>query len=364
MYRFMNTIINKRIRGVNFGGWFSQVDAIEEKDPNTFSGLYEHIENFVGEDDFQRVKEWGFDHIRLPVDYFNVFSPQSLKPDETALSLLDQAIDGIIKVGLSVIFDLHKCPGHDFDEGTTQEQAFFTDPLMREDAKQVWSHLAERYGNRPEVGLEILNEPVAPTAELWNEVKAEMAAHIRKLAPRSTIIVASNRWNHASTFGELTPLEDDNILYSFHYYLPLLFTHQKAPWLPGEFFQQKRAFPGNLELPEGIESRLPLETGYWDRDAMERSLKQVIRFMEKYGLPVSCNEFGVYVGGAERTHQLNWMNDFLSILKQYDIGWSYWNYKNLDFGLKSEGEQLFSTYPQYSNLERIDAELVEVLSNY
>ena len=37
----------ERLRGLNFGGWLSQIDAIEEKDPQTFPGIDGHIAEFI-----------------------------------------------------------------------------------------------------------------------------------------------------------------------------------------------------------------------------------------------------------------------------------------------------------------------------
>lgn len=352
-----------RMRGVNLGGWFSQVDAIAEKDPEAFTDLPSHIESFLGPEDFARAKAWGFDHVRLPVDYFNLFQGPELTADPVIFRLLDGALDGIQRAGLQIILDLHKCPGHDFLHGSTHAQTFFSDPARRAESKQVWTVLAERYGSRPEVLLEILNEPVAEDSKDWDEVKGEMAAHIRRYAPRSTIVVGSNRWNHPDEFARLTPLEDDHVLYSFHFYSSVLFTHQKAPWITGDIFSVERPYPGDYQIPEGTTHRLPLELGRWDRDRMERSLAEVIRFRERYRVPVACNEFGVYVGGPERSSQLRWMDDFLSVLEAHGIGFSYWNYKNLDFGLLSRGEQLFRDYPQYANPERIDSQLVALLQS-
>jgi endoglucanase len=352
------------MRGVNFGGWFSQVDSIAEKDPEAFVDLRTHIESFLGREDFTQVKAWGFDHVRLPVDYFNVFEGPKLDPVPSTLDLLDRAVDGLTSVGLDVILDLHKCPGHDFHEGTRGAQAFFTNPEKREQAKHVWRHLAERYGTRPGVLLEILNEPVAEDSADWDRVKTEMAAHIRRYAPRATLVVGSNRWSHPSEFARLTPLADDNVLYSFHFYASLLFTHQFAPWIENQVFRVRRPYPGDYAVPTDALHRLPLDPGVWNRDRMERELTEVFRFRERHGVAVACNEFGVYVGGADRASQLAWMEDFLSILGTHGVGHSYWNYKNLDFGLVSRGERAFADYPQYQNPERTDAELVEILRRH
>jgi len=352
--------LSKPLRGVNFGGWFSQVDAIEEKDPQTFPGLAGHLDSFLGPEDFDRVKAWGFNHIRLPVDWFHVFDEATLKPREDILRRLDKAIAGIRERGLTLLFDLHRCPGHDFHQGTKQVQAFFFDPEVRGQCKQVWSHLAERYGNDSGVVLEILNEPVAPENAIWNAVKDEIAAHIRHHAPKATLAIGSNRWSNPQEFRDLTPFDDDNVLYVVHYYSSIFFTHQMASWMP-QVYQQRQTYPGDYQAVQDEHGHLPVEAGKWDAARMERQLEPVIRFREKHGVPVICNEFGVYVGGADRASQLRWLDDLLTLLGKSGIGWSYWNYKNLDFGLLSRGESLFADYPQYQNPERIDQGLVELL---
>lgn len=354
----------KRMRGVNFGGWFSQIDAIEGNNPERFVGEREHLETFLGAVDAERVKSWGFDHVRLPVDYFNLFRGEALVPHEPTFALLDRALGWLTEAGLDTMFDLHKCPGHDFHAGGHGPQRFFVDADTRAQAKRVWAILAERYGSNPRVLLEILNEPIAEDSADWDRVKDEMAAHIRKYAPRSTLVIGSNRWSHPAELSNLTPVDDDNVLYNFHFYSSLLFTHQRAPWLQGEVFKPARTYPGDYVIPADTVDRHPLDPGRWDRDRMERELSQVFAFRERHSARVVCNEFGVYVGGADRASQLRWMEDFLSLLEAHDIGFSYWNYKNLDFGLISEEEPRFVAYPQYQNDERLDAELLAVLRRH
>ena len=63
-----------------------------------------------------------------------------------------------------------------------------------------------------------------------------------------------------------------------------------------------------------------------------------------------------------RKYQLAWMNDFMEILRDADVGYSYWNYKNLDFGLVSKGESLHQSLKQYDNPDRLDSELMELLA--
>ena len=45
-------------RGVNLGGWMSQCDYSDER-----------LSGFITEADFARIRSWGFDHVRIPIDY-------------------------------------------------------------------------------------------------------------------------------------------------------------------------------------------------------------------------------------------------------------------------------------------------------
>jgi endoglucanase len=348
------------VRGVNFGGWFSQIDAIEEKDRKAFPGRLPHIRSFLGPLDFARVKNWGFDHIRLPLDWQNIFDAE-IRPDREVLGLLDAAVDGILGAGLGLILDLHKCPGHDFYDGTMRDQAFFSDSGLRRDCLRVWRHLAERYGGRSGVMLELLNEPVAPNAEIWNEVKNELAAEVRRMAPKATLVIGSNAWNSAAGFEELEPVDDDNVIYSFHFYNPLVFTHQHAPWIASAAFKRSLPYPGTYPRVESGPSKLAADTGRWDRNRLASVLEPVFRFRERHGVNVACNEFGVYMRGPDGESRLAWLSDLLGLFRENEVGWSYWNYKNLDFGIMSVGERLFESAPQYENPERIDRGLLGIL---
>ena len=52
--------------GINFGGWLSQCDYSEDR-----------LNNFIKEEDFKKVSDWGFDHVRIPADY-NIFQNDDL----------------------------------------------------------------------------------------------------------------------------------------------------------------------------------------------------------------------------------------------------------------------------------------------
>ncbi len=352
----------QRLRGLNFGGWFSQIDAIKEKDPQTFPGIDKHMESFLGDEDFAQVAAWGFNHVRLPIDHYLFFTDDD-KPIEHRLSLLDRAVEYASANGLRLILDLHECPGHDFSE-TSQVpvQLLFADKRYLQKTEKIWATLASRYAHHDHLLFEVLNEPVAPTPQIWNDIKDALCKQIRRCAPQTPIITGSNMWNWPSQFASLTPVEVDNVIYTFHFYEPLLFTHQHAPWISEPEINATRDYPSDYGPGFVRKYDLVMSDGRWDRSRMERELMPVVAFGEKYGVDIICDEFGVYAP-VPLAAQLRWLDDLLSLLQQRDIGFSYWNYKNLDFGIISRGEKLHEKLSQYDNPQRINHDVLRVLQN-
>ena len=354
-----------RMRGLNMGGWLSQIDAIEEKDPEKFPGIDKHMETFIVENDFYNVKSWGFDHVRIPLDSYIFFTDDD-EPVENRLFHMDNAVKYAEKNSLKLILDLHECPGHDFSEVTKSPvQKLFAqnDETCIKKTEKIWACLAERYGSNTHVMFETLNEPVAPHAQIWNNVKDRLCSQIRAHAPKSVIITGSNMWNWPSTYNELLPFDDDNMIYSVHFYEPLLFTHQNAPWISNPEIKTERTYPGSYG--PGFERKygLTMSAGDWDRNRIKKEFEPVNTFRKKYNTQIICNEFGVYTP-VELQAQLRWYDDLLSVLEEMEIGFSYWNYKNLDFGIISTGESLHENLLQYDNPKRINYPVLEVLQKH
>ncbi|WP_461246644.1 glycoside hydrolase family 5 protein [Treponema sp. R6D11] len=353
-----------RMRGINMGGWLSQIDAIQEKDPDKFPGIDKHMETFLGAKDFANVKNWGFDHVRIPVDSY-LFFTEDEKPIENRFVHLDNAVEYAKQNGLKMILDLHECPGHDFSEAakTPVQKLFSGDDTYIKKTEAIWAYLAERYSGGEHVLFETLNEPVAPTPEIWNNVKDRLCREIRRHAPKSTIVTGSNMWNWPSTYDFLTPFDDDNIIYSVHFYEPLLFTHQNAPWIENPEIKKERPYPADYGNGFVRKYGMELSAGVWDRERLVCEFTPVNMFRKKYNAKIICDEFGVYTP-VELQSQLRWYEDLLSVLKEMGIGFSYWNYKNLDFGIISIGEKLHENLPQYKNPERINHPVLDVLKKY
>jgi len=346
------------------GGWLSQIDAVKEKDPERFPGIDKHIETFITPADFDNVSSWGFNHVRVPIDSY-LFFTDGEEPIDSRVANIDRAVTLSKQRGLKLILDLHECPGHDFadSDNTPVQKLFSDDGVSLKKAEKIWACLSERYGSNEHVLFEALNEPVAPTASIWNVVKDRLCREIRRHAPKSTIIAGSNMWNWPSAFDELTPVDDDNVIYSVHFYEPVLFTHQFAPWHSEIETKAVRTYPSDYGRGFTRKYGLVSSKGVWDKGRFAKEFAPVNEFGKKYGAQVICDEFGVYAP-VELKAQLRWYDDLLSVLKEIGIGFSYWNYKNLDFGIISVGEKLHETLPQYGNPDRINHLVLDVLRKY
>jgi hypothetical protein len=187
----------------------------------------------------------------------------------------------------------------------------------------------------------LLNEIVLPTCEPWNALSHRIHEAIRAKDRESWIMVGGNDWNSVGALKDIQPFDDSRIVYSFHYYEPMPFTHQKAYWAD-EFLEYGRevSFPGKAEgLGEFLErrpqhrNRLGAYVGKdLDEGFVEKGLAPAVEFMRKTGKPLYCGECGV-IDRAPREGRLNWYRAFLRIMRKLDIGYSFWSYKKMDFGM-------------------------------
>ncbi len=295
-------------KGINLGGWLSQCDYSDER-----------LNGFITESDIKRIASWYMDHVRLPFDY-NIIQNEdgSIKTD--GLYLIDKAISWTEKYGLKIVLDLHKTMGYSFDKGE-QESGFFNDPSLQEDFYILWETLAERYSCAPDrIYFELLNEVNEESdIDAWNRISNECIRRIRVHAKDSYILVGSYNGNSVKTVAALDPPYDDKIIYNFHCYEPLRFTHQGAYWIDDEF-------PG-LRIPFS-------ESGVTER-FFDDLFIPAIKKAEKEGISLYCGEYGVIdVVSPEDT--LAWYKTIHKAFEKYGIGHAAWSYKEMDFGIADE----------------------------
>ena len=333
-------------RGTNVSHWLSQSEQRGE-------ARRLHIQ----EDDFARLKELGFDFVRIPIDEVQFWDEEGNKLPE-AWDLLKNALDWSRKYDLRAIVDLHIIRSHYFNAVNEDDKAantLFTSDEAQEGLISLWRQLSEFLKDRSNdwVAYEFMNEPVAPEHEQWNQLVAKVHKALRELEPQRTLVIGSNMWQGHETMKYLkVPEGDKNIILSFHYYNPMLLTHYGAWWSPlCAAYKGKVNYPGVLvskedfdAAPAAIKDQLkPYTEEVWNIDKIREQFKDAIEAAKKYDLQLFCGEWGVYEP-VDRELAYNWYRDVLTVFDEYNIAWTTWCY-DADFGFWDQQRHSFKDRP-------------------
>ena len=319
-------------RGTNLSHWLSQSEERGEARRN-------HIQ----EDDFQRLHELGFDHVRIPIDEVQFWDEDHNQLPE-AWELLNNALDWARKYELRAIVDLHIIRARYFNavnEGGANANDLFTNPASQEWLVEMWRQLSDFMKDRSTdwVAYEMMNEPVAPEHEQWNEIVAMLHKSMRELEPERVLVIGSNMWQGHWTMKYLRlPENDPNIILSFHYYNPHLLTHRGAWWTPAGLYTGPLTYPGVLfteadymQAPDSVKPHLEeYRNVFWDREMIHSQMADAIEVANRYGIQLFCGEWGVYEP-VDRELAYAWTKDMLSVFDEFNIAWTTWCY-DADFG--------------------------------
>lgn len=323
-------------KGINLGGWISQCSEYTK----------EHYESFICEDDIKTIKSWGFDHVRLPLDY-EVILDEKGNFIEGGFSYIDRCIEWCKKNSLNMILDLHKTPGYMFDTNAVPNpDAFFHDAALQDLFVKIWTELASRYASYSSMlAFELLNEIVNPKLEReWNAIASRAIKTIRGIAPDSWIVVGGVDYNSVSAVPGIDVPYDKKTVFTFHCYEPLVFTHQKAPWVKGMTADFEVSYPGSsIEYVREKSALIPqaqhgavfakcMDGLKIDEHFFENLFAPAIETSKKTGVPLYCGEYGV-IDRAPQEDTVRWLRDIHKALEKHQIGRALWSYKEMDFGL-------------------------------
>ena len=296
-------------KGVNLGGWMSQCDYSKDR-----------LDEFITEADFIQIAAWGFDHVRIPIDY-NVIQNEDGTMKSDGLDRIDTALMLCERYGLHAVLDLHKTQGFSFDAGE-KESGFFENRAYQEKFYNIWECFASRYGGLSDrVLFELLNEVTEERfLPAWKGISRECVRRIRKTAPMTGILLGSYQWNSARTIPELDAPYDNRVFYNFHFYEPHAFTHQGAYW-EADY--------------RDISERITYAESGTSEDYIEEFLKPAVEKAEKEGTELYCGEYGV-IDVVPPAEALKWFRDVHAIFERYGIGHALWSYKKMDFGLADQ----------------------------
>jgi len=327
----------------------------------------EHFDAAITGRDLDLIQAMGFDHVRLSVDprpIFNARQADQITAED--VQYLDAAVKMILDRGLAVEMDIFA--------DSEFKQKLATDDEFVEQFADFWRALARHYANlsADRVFFEILNEPEGRDRYRWYGVEAKLAAAIREGAPEHTIIATGAHWSDDDDLVFLEPLRDANVIYAFHFYESHLFTHQGATWSANYWHELKGvpypSTPENVqaaaaEVPDEVHRLAVMRYGLdrWNAQRIDAEIGQVAAWAEHWGVPVICDEFGVYRKNAEPEDRIAWLADVRAALERRGIGWAMWEYHG-GFGVvTSENGQpapdgatlraLGLTMPKYQSLD-------------
>jgi endoglucanase len=312
-------------RGVNVSDWLAQLG-----DPSGYTK--EHFDTAITAHDLDLIQGMGFDHVRLSIDprpMFHARQADQITPQD--LAYLDAAVKMILDRGLAV--DISIFADAEFKAKLASDDEFV------EQFADFWRALARHYSNldAERVFFEILNEPEGRDRYRWYGVEAKLAAAIREGAPLHTIIATGAHWSDDDDLVFLEPLRDPNVIYAFHFYESHVFTHQGATWSSNYWHNLKGvpypSTPENVqaaaaEVPDALHRLAVVRYGLdrWNAGRIDAEIGQVSAWAEHWGVPVICNEFGVYRKNAEPKDRLAWLTDVRTSLEKHGIGWAMWEY--------------------------------------
>ena len=323
-------------RGINLDKYFSAYS-----DP-------QHFRFRLKAEDFALIKRMGFTFCRLPMApayFFDQARPDRLRGN---IRYVDEAVSMILASGLSVIID----PIHTSSTRPAFDKRLATDPRFVDKVVLYWQAVARRYAHLDanRVFFEIMNEPHSSaygrvTPAWWPPVQERFAGAIRAVAPDNTLIATGEQWGGIDGLIAIHPLPDSNVVYSFHFYEPLTFTHQGASWV-----DKARSGLSDVPYPSSPEAVRPalgrlqgpharaLLTEYgrerWNIATIRDWIRRAVVWARRWDVPLLCGEFGVYKKVAPPAARDRWIHDVRTVLEAYHIGWAMWDYDE-GFGIVS-----------------------------
>ena len=200
------------------------IDLVGEANTDRFFEVF--TEKYVQEKDIEAIKEWGFDHIRIPFHYRLFYNPEMDEWDEDGFELLDTFLEWCRENDLAVLLDMHAAPGAQSEGGIADsdgEARLWTEPdKYWPQTIKIWREIARRYNDDPIImGYDLINEPVVPDdiASDLADLYTRIINAVQPISPNHLFFLEGNYW--ATSFDEhLRDISNhkDNIVYAFHHY--------------------------------------------------------------------------------------------------------------------------------------------------
>ncbi|HUT95201.1 MAG TPA: cellulase family glycosylhydrolase [Thermoguttaceae bacterium] len=294
----------------------------------------------IEEDDCRWIRDWGFDFIRIPMDYWlwidsDWQKTRRLRPDdvlkikESALEQVDRTVDLGKKYGLHVSLNFHRAPGWCINDREREPFSLWKDKPAEDAFVFHWELFAKRYRGvaASDLSLNLVNEAPQPregfmSREDYCRVMTRATEAIRAVSPDRLVIIDGLSVGNEPV-DEMIPT---GVAQSVHAYWPGQISHYRASWVDR-----------NASFPEPT----------WPILNRDGSVKMGRAEMEKHyapwgelarkGIGVHCGEAGCYNKTPYDVFTA-WLTDVMEILKGHGIGYALWNFRG-SFGILDSGRK-------------------------
>lgn len=314
-----------------------------------------------GKQDFEDIKSLGVEIVRIPV-HFQAFSSGS--PDyivnDWIWDALDKAVEWCTELKMYMIIDYHNnCQG-----------SSKTSPDIEKILLKIWPQVAQRYKDSGEYVLyEIHNEPHMRSGNIendvakWAKIQGNVLKAIRETDKTHTVIVGAENWNSVTELLKLPDYKDQNIIYNFHDYSPMLFTHQGTVWtdykcvkgVPFPYVKEKMP-----EIPEEAPDWVKQEIKNYPEDSKEvnlvKPLDEAVKLANKRGVALMCNEWGVSQTYADKNERTSWYKLKAKWMDERNIIRVSWGYREpIGIFNNSSLKQYEARFPEDLNKDLLEA---------
>ena len=277
-----------------------------------FDGIWDgHSDNPFRLSNFDLIHRAGFRNVRINVYGFRHMGSDG-RLDETFLEALDTVVGAATAAGLIPVIDEHDSEICQADAG-----------ICASKLKQFWTQVSARYAGRlPKLIFELLNEPGGDMTETrWARLAEDSLSIIRVSNPDRIVVVALVNGLDGPVLDALPlPDRDRNIVVTIHYYRPLDFTHQGAPW------------SSEFSAKHGITWGSPQ-----DRANLVADFDAYSAWSREYRRPILLGEFGTFEGGPAES-RIAWDAAVAKAAQSRGWAWDYWQFDH-DFALFDSAKQ-------------------------
>jgi endoglucanase len=257
-----------------------------------------------------RVKEAGFDTLRLPVRWSNhaeASAPYSIDPK--FMKRIQGVVDAALARNLNVVMDMHhyrQLNGEAIDEAEKK----VPQSIVEERYLALWAQIAKQFAKYPnQLMFEPFNEPNKRLdSQRWNTLFDSVRQVIRRTNPDRYLVVGPAQWNNAVALGALNlNKQDRRLIVTIHHYEPFDFTHQGAEWTT---IDMQKARGTNCCSAEQLAK-------------IKRPLALASTWSKKEQRPIWVGEWGSF-DKAPIESRIVYTKAMVAALKHHDLPWAYW----------------------------------------